>query len=260
MAIFNYSCFIITATLFLFGGMLLISFLSHRVGMKEGENAGQHGEASGAIVSAVFALMGLLVAFTFSGAHSRFDERQRLIVQEANAIKAAYAQLDMLPLSAQTRLREKFKAYALSRASYYDKLADPAAIKEELARVDALQKEIWDDVLAATEEPRYQQVRRLIVPALKEMNGIVLVRSTAIRTHPPALIWIMLFVLGFACAGLTGYRSGILRIPWRFYHALLAGITSAVLYVILDIEYPRFGLIRLEEVNRILVELAKAMR
>ena len=61
-------------------------------------------------------------------------------------------------------------------------------------------------------------------------------------------------------AGLTGYRSGILRIPWRFYHALLAGITSAVLYVILDIEYPRFGLIRLEEVNRILVELAKALR
>jgi hypothetical protein len=35
---------------------------------------------------AVFALLGLLIAFAFSGAASRFDARRQLIVQEANMI------------------------------------------------------------------------------------------------------------------------------------------------------------------------------
>ena len=42
------------------------------------------------IEGAVFALVGLLVAFTVSGALHRFDERRQLVIQEANAISTAY--------------------------------------------------------------------------------------------------------------------------------------------------------------------------
>jgi hypothetical protein len=41
---------------------------------------------AGAVDGAVFALLGLLIAFAFSGAASRFDARRQLIVQEANMI------------------------------------------------------------------------------------------------------------------------------------------------------------------------------
>ena len=34
----------------------------------------------------MFGMMGLLVAFTFTGAASRFEQRRELVVQEANAI------------------------------------------------------------------------------------------------------------------------------------------------------------------------------
>jgi cellobiose-specific phosphotransferase system component IIC len=37
------------------------------------------------VEGAVFALIGLLLAFTISGALQRFDERRQLVVQEANA-------------------------------------------------------------------------------------------------------------------------------------------------------------------------------
>ena len=39
---------------------------------------------------AVFALLGLLLAFTFSGAASRFEERRHLVTAETNAIGTAY--------------------------------------------------------------------------------------------------------------------------------------------------------------------------
>src|ERR1700737_4888514 len=37
------------------------------------------------VEGAVFALIGLLLAFTISGALQRFDERRQLVVQESNA-------------------------------------------------------------------------------------------------------------------------------------------------------------------------------
>jgi hypothetical protein len=65
----------------LFVGMILLLELGRRLGRRrqgkqeEGARAGL-----GAVEGAVFALLGLLIAFTFSGAASRFDTRRQLIV------------------------------------------------------------------------------------------------------------------------------------------------------------------------------------
>jgi len=42
-------------------------------------------------------VLGLLIAFTFSGANRRFDARRQLIVEETNNIGTAYLRLDVLP-------------------------------------------------------------------------------------------------------------------------------------------------------------------
>src|SRR5262249_49676276 len=61
------------------------------------------------VESALYALLGLMIAFTFSGASSRFDLRRAQTVQEANAIGTAYLRVDLLPASAQPALRAKFR-------------------------------------------------------------------------------------------------------------------------------------------------------
>src|SRR4051812_18023888 len=61
--------------------------------------------------ASVFALLGLLIAFTFSGALSRFDLRRSQAVDEANAIGTAYLRIDLLPAAAQPLLRETFRKY-----------------------------------------------------------------------------------------------------------------------------------------------------
>ncbi len=65
---------------------------------------------SDAVEGAVFALMGLLLAFTLSGALQRFDERRTLIMHETNAISTAYARLGMLDGPAEIDLRSKLKS------------------------------------------------------------------------------------------------------------------------------------------------------
>src|ERR1051325_11341719 len=75
--------------------------------------------ALGSLETAVFALLGLMIAFTFSGALSRFDPRRAQIVDEANAMGTAYLRIDLVPASAQPKLRETFRAYVDSRIETY---------------------------------------------------------------------------------------------------------------------------------------------
>ena len=57
-------------------------------------------KGTGAAEGAVFGLLGLILAFSFSGAATRFEQRRHLITEEANAIGTAYLRLDLLPLNA----------------------------------------------------------------------------------------------------------------------------------------------------------------
>src|SRR5271170_7615527 len=88
------------------------------------------------MVGAVFALLGLLIAFTFSGAADRFNHRRELIVEEANAIGKAYLRVDLLPAAAQPELREDFRRYLDARLAYYHKLPAEAAAVESAKVTD----------------------------------------------------------------------------------------------------------------------------
>jgi len=256
----NYTLVAVIACTSLLIGMSLLFIVGHRFGRRRLQKEDTTPEVSGAIIGALFALLGLLLAFTFSGAYSRYDARRQLIVQEANAIGTAYLRLDLLPASAQASLRKKFHDYATSRAVLYEKISDTPALINELARASALQQEIWTKAVAVSKGPEYQSARMLLLPALNEMIDIVTTRTVTIQTHTPLHIFFVMFVIALVCAGLTGYRSSGSEHPGHLYNFLLAVITACVLYLILDIEYPRYGLIRLDTVNQVLIELVKTMK
>jgi hypothetical protein len=256
----NHTLVAAIACLALFVGMSLVSTICYRIGRRRLQKEDTTPEVSGAIMGAVFALLGLLIAFTFSGAWSRFDARRQLIVQEANAIGTAYLRLDLLPVSVQAPLREEFLEYAASRAAFYDKLTDISADANELAKATRLQREIWTQAVAATDGPEHRSTRILLLSALNDMFDIVTTRSVAVRTHPPLIIYVTLFAISLACAGLTGYRASASEHPGHFYYILLSAVVACVLYVILDVEYPRYGLVRLDAANRVLVDLPQMMK
>src|SRR5262245_43187885 len=109
--------------------------IGYRIGLRFSRAVPESaGNASAAIVGSVFGLMALLLAFTFYGAASRFDNRRILMVEEANVIGTAYLRLDLLPPEAQPRLREDFRKYLRSRITTFKKVPDIQATRLELAR------------------------------------------------------------------------------------------------------------------------------
>jgi uncharacterized membrane protein len=78
--------------------------------------------------------------------------------------------------------------------------------------------------------------------------------------HPPYVIFVMLGVLSLTSALLAGFgMAGGKSRSWVHILAFAAVVATTV-YVILDLEYPRLGLIRVDSADAVLVELRESMK
>src|SRR5450631_3215355 len=115
-----------------FVGMLILLETGRRLGVRRRprESEGERGSL-GTIEGAAFALFGLLVAFTFSGGASRFNEKRMLVAEEANSIETAYLRVHLVSPQAQPELRELFRRYVDSRLETYRRLPNMQAAAQE---------------------------------------------------------------------------------------------------------------------------------
>lgn len=242
-------------------GIIALLEAGRRIGARR---LAEEGEAAfkgfGAIESAVFALLGLILAFSFSGALSRFDARRHLVVEEANDIGTAFLRLGLLPPDAQPALRDLFRQYLDSRIATYQKLPDMEAVKAELAQSVKLQNQIWSQAVSSAQKSPTPQATMLLLPALNAMIDITTTRTEAAKVHSPPIIWIMLAVLTFACALFAGYDMAGRKHLNLLHSAAFAMVLAVTVYVIVDLEYPRLGLIQMSSSDQVLSELRESMK
>ncbi|MFN7021467.1 MAG: hypothetical protein ACK4WH_09090 [Phycisphaerales bacterium] len=226
-------------------GLLLaieVGFRHGRRGLKEGEAraAGQVGAVQGATLG----LLGLLLGFSFAGAATRFIEKQDLIVKEANAIGTAYLRADIMPEPYATDLRAALKNYTEHRIEVSSRLRFGLR-PGDLEEVERLHARIWaaaaGAVLAA---PGMSQAM------LNPVNEVIDMHATRLATgrkHIPSLVLglligcsaLALMAIGHGC-GLANRRFAALTVP-------LALLIAVTLWTIIDLDYPRAGLMRLSE-------------
>lgn len=247
--------------LLLFVGMLALLELGRRAGVRRRARDPEGvKEGFGALEGSIFGLLGLLTAFTFSGAVGRYDERRDLAVQEANTVGDAWARIDALPKETQPAIRDGMRRYVESRLKTYRALPDFEAAMAELKRSAAIQDEVWKAAVAACATPEGQRLTMLVLPALDTAFDATLVRTAAALHHPPGVIWIMLVVLALAAALIAGLgMSGSKRRP-GIYMVGFALTTAIAVYTIVDLEYPRVGLVRVDSADRLLEDVLETMK
>ncbi|OAI44144.1 hypothetical protein AYO43_02320 [Nitrospira sp. SCGC AG-212-E16] len=257
----NYTAIAFLLCLGLFFGVLILLELGRRLGRWTlAKDFDQARARVNTIETAIFLILGLMIAFTFSGAATRYELRRQLVVDEANAIGTAYLRLDLLSSSAQPSLREKFRRYVELRIDALRIPWDTETPNKQAAETSALQKEIWSGVIDALKESPPQSTI-VMIPALNQMIDITTTRAMAALTHTPILVFSALIFLTLTSALLAGFvMAGSTTRHMGVHSVAFALVLTATVYIIFDLDYPRFGVIRIEFADQALRDLLVGMK
>lgn len=244
-----------------FFGLLIILMFSVYIGRRFGQwqmarSALKNVEVVNVAEGAVFALLGLLVAFTFTGAYDRFEARKNFIIEEANAVDTAYLRIDLLPKYTQAKLKDHFKHYVDTRLALYQKHTDfgPLGNKLDRDQLHQIELDIWNDTMSALQTVSNPAVIQLTVSGVNAMFEIANKRLDITELHPPFIIFALLIGLTVMSALLAGYSTAGNKISNSLHILCYVAIMAFIIYVIIDIEYPRHGLIRVNSFDYVLQE------
>jgi hypothetical protein len=217
-----------------------------------------------ALTAATLALLGLMLAFTFNQAASRYDGRVSALSHDANAILVVGHFLDHLVPEAREEGRDLLRRYAEERLAYLTVGHDPEAERAAVERSRELAAEIW--TLAGRSE-NYRETEPTIranaitqlTEAVSEMSGVAREREQARERRVPEAVLGGLFAMATLAAGMLSYMAGATGYPDRFKMYAFLSFLALVIYLIVDLDRPRRGLMRLspeslEETLRILSE------
>jgi hypothetical protein len=228
-------------------GLLAVLLAALEVGYRAGRRALSESAASsqvGTIQGALLGLLGLLLAFSFSAAGTRFLERQDLIVTEANTIGTAYLRAELLDEPRRTELRTALAEYTAHRVfwSAHVRSGIPESVS---ADGDRFRDRIWRAACdGAAAKPA------VILAVLNPVNDLIdlhSLRIAAAHKHLPVPVTGLLIicsllsvgVISFGC-GSSGRRRASLTMPLTF-------LIAASLWITIDLDHPRAGLLQLSD-------------
>lgn len=247
--------------LLLFGCLLILLEVGRRLGSRHRRaNPDNSSSAFGAVEAAIFGILGLLLAFTFSGAISRLDERRLMIVEEANKISATFLLTDILPASARPGFRALLKDYLQARVE-----ATRLAVRvsggqewlnsEAVSRSDLLQVQLWQMVSKVNDAARSDSIEQVLMPSMNSMFAEARRRNAVAHRHPPLTVYIMLVAMVMISSVVAGYgMSAAAARSWLHVVAFAATLAITVM-IIWDIEFPRQGFIRIDRFDATLADV-----
>lgn len=196
------------------------------------------------LLGAALTLLGLLIAFAFSMAVSRYDQRKNYEEQEANAIGTEYVRADQLPPDGAVKVHALLKSYVNQRIFFY-KTRGEHDLREIDARTAQLQTELWS--AASTSGAALPSPMAIFV--LGGMNDVLNSQGytqAAWWNRIPIAAWMLLMAISIFCNLLIGYDA-----PGRnaLYFLILPIALSISLFLIADIDSPRHGIIRVQPQN-----------
>ena len=208
----------------------------------------------GGMVGATLGLLAFMSAFTFGLAGSRFEDRRQVLLSEANAIGTTYLRAAMIPEPMGTESRNLLREYVDIRIKG---VQEPDHLAQALARSEELHNQLWTQAVAATAKER-SPMTSIYVQSLNEVIDVHATRLMALRSRVPAIIWIVLYLLGFLAMVLMGYQSGLADSRRSLAAiALILGF-SLVLYLIADIDRPGQGTLQVSQQS--MIDLRNSMK
>jgi len=197
----------------------------------------------GVLVGSLLALMAFLLAVTMGMAADRFDTRRALVLAEANAIGTTYLRAGYLPTPAGEETRLLLREYVPLRIS----TADADLLAANIERSVEIQRDLW----AFAEEVARSAPSDVIALYIESLNEVIDLHESRITAGIYARVpeTVLLLLLGGAVLSLAivGYNAGLSRRRSLISAVVLVIALGAVLALVVDLDRPQGGVLRVSQ-------------
>jgi hypothetical protein len=200
-------------------------------------------EPFGVLQAALLGVVGLILAFGFSLAVTRYEDRRAAVVTEANAIGTTYLRAQTLMEPVRSRSLALLVDYTESAVRLSHDIPDSSEQRAATADEERIQRSLWALNGQAIQADPVASAPRLYEETLNEMIDAQGARLAALSNRIPDAV-LFLELLGAALA--LGLLSAYLAIVGRGVMAVsIAGLLVASLLVVTcDLDRPTRGWIR----------------
>ncbi|MBA3674587.1 MAG: hypothetical protein H0W75_06460 [Chitinophagaceae bacterium] len=209
--------------------------------------------------SALLGLLSLLLAFTFDNSAANHNTRNALLLQEADDIGTALLRSDLYPDSIRQQFRKEFKEYIITRIDYYKAKRDAVKIQVALKNADLISTKIWQHASAISQQSPLDNQSIQMIPAINNMIDTMNKREVSRASHVPESILWLLFLLAMAGSFIVGYASNSKKINWIVIF-VYSFMTVMTVYLILDLDRPRRGIINTDNMHLNMEKLLDAFK
>ena len=242
---------LLVITLVLLALLTLADEAGYRLGARERRPPSDAVRAQvGTIQGALLALFALILGFTFSMAVARYDLRKQAVVREANAIGTAFLRVGLLPAGDRERATDLFRRYVNVRvnATTRSTTDTPEQLKLE-AEAGRLQTSLWDLATAAAEADARSVPAGLFVQGLNDMIDSMGEQDAARYNTVPETVILLLFGFAVLAIGVVGFGNGLVGSRSLGATGVLVTLIVMVIILIMDLDRPGRGLIRVSQVS-----------
>jgi hypothetical protein len=238
----------------LFFAMIVMVILGRWITIKwKGEAEPKGGMNS--LMSALYALSGLILAFTFSMSENRLEKVRDVMRAEVNDIGTAVLRSNLYSDTVRDSFRADFKNYADAIILYYTNPANAHAVNKSKRDAANAATKLWMRATNESKRPNMLIPSNQMIPALNDMFDIAQAREIVIKSIVPDLIVLMLFVCVLSICFLGGFTSASFRRKDWIIITGFALVSSMVIYTTLDLSRPTRGMIQNEAGEQAIMEL-----
>ncbi|MEL7013201.1 MAG: hypothetical protein AAFO72_07970 [Pseudomonadota bacterium] len=199
-------------------------------------------------LSAILALLGLLLAFSFGNSLSHSQDIKSSITNEAAALGTAFLRTDYIEEPKRTELREALLAYTETRLVPGDRVIDSQAkARAFMEKTLEAQAKLWPLTLEATQDPMPPATKSLLVTAMNDALDAHLYRVQQMSNPISDVTKLMMLAAALVALFLLGNRAGLKgrHLTWRVY--VFSVFLFFVMITILDTQRGNEGIIRVDD-------------
>lgn len=204
------------------------------------------------IQAAVIGLLSLLLGFTFAMTLSTFEYRKQMVIEESNAIGTAALRAQFLPAHQEAEVSELLRRYVEIRLESVLHTVQASPVRQQLdSQIRQLQNQLWGIANGAAETDPHSVPLGLFVQAVNELINSKAKRDIGVANHVPE--GVLLLMMGFAvlAVGVLGYGNGLTDARNLSLTAGYSIIVVLVILLIIDLDHPQQGLVRVSQTSMI---------